>query len=424
MILISFYFLELKPQDKVILYIVNFTLCFIIYTIIYFHNKNKPTINLSEILLIAVIFRIILLFVNPITSDDYYRYLWDGKVQYAGIDPYEYTPAELTSLHDKILYPSGSYPDIITIYPPLAQILFFISYTFFGPYAWGLKIIYIFLETGIIIFLFNTLNILRVNTNHILLYVLSPLIIFEIFINAHIDILLIFFLIGSINFALKNKSMLSLAFLGMSVMSKSFSLILLPLFLLYFYNNNKNLKRSLLNVVCFLIPFSIILPYYQGFMNIFPVMESYMKDWYFNSLPFRGILALTKIFGLSDQSYTRIILLLMFLISYLYVIFLKTDLINKSMFIVFFYFLFSHTVNPWYLTSLVLFLPAVLSNAIFFWSGIICFTNITLYYYLKDKVWQDIIPVLIIEYTVLVFLFYYELKKNRVNLISESEVTL
>ena len=94
------------------------------------------------------------------------------------------------------------------------------------------------------------------------------------------------------------------------------------------------------------------------------------------------------------------------------------------MFIVFFYFLFSHTVNPWYLTSLVLFLPAVLSNAIFFWSGIICFTNITLYYYLRDNVWQDIIPVLIIEYTVLVFLFYYELKKNRVKLISESEVTL
>src|SRR5690242_17050964 len=41
----------------------------------------------------AVVFRLSILFAPPYLSDDIYRYVWDGRVQAAGINPYRYIPA-------------------------------------------------------------------------------------------------------------------------------------------------------------------------------------------------------------------------------------------------------------------------------------------------------------------------------------------
>ncbi len=48
----------------------------------------------------------------PRNSDDLYRYIWDGRVQAAGIDPYEYVPAarQLTGLRNEFLWhPEATY---------------------------------------------------------------------------------------------------------------------------------------------------------------------------------------------------------------------------------------------------------------------------------------------------------------------------
>jgi Glycosyltransferase family 87 len=87
----------------------------------------------------------------PKNSDDLYRYVWDGRVQAAGIDPYEYVPAarQLTGLRDEFLWhPHATYcitqstmasnpgedlapgctminrPAVPTIYPPVAEAYF------------------------------------------------------------------------------------------------------------------------------------------------------------------------------------------------------------------------------------------------------------------------------------------------------------
>ena len=46
----------------------------------------------------------------PRLSDDLYRYIWDGRVQAAGIDPYAYVPAarQLTGLRDEFLWHPGA----------------------------------------------------------------------------------------------------------------------------------------------------------------------------------------------------------------------------------------------------------------------------------------------------------------------------
>ncbi|MCH0571843.1 DUF2029 domain-containing protein [Streptomyces sp. MUM 136J] len=79
---------------------------------------------------------------QPRTSNDMYRYAWDGRVQAAGISPYAYPPAapELAPLRDDWLFPSGpacegwrlthtdsglcvsiNRPTVPTIYPPVAE---------------------------------------------------------------------------------------------------------------------------------------------------------------------------------------------------------------------------------------------------------------------------------------------------------------
>ncbi|MCW2911652.1 MAG: hypothetical protein JWL68_6441 [Actinomycetia bacterium] len=87
----------------------------------------------------------------PQGSDDSYRYIWDGRVQAAGIDPYQYAPAapQLASLRDPFLWPAHgphcvpagmrldnstqlaapgctrmNRPIVHTIYPPVAEAYF------------------------------------------------------------------------------------------------------------------------------------------------------------------------------------------------------------------------------------------------------------------------------------------------------------
>jgi hypothetical protein len=91
----------------------------------------------------------------PQQSDDMYRYVWDGRVQAAGIDPYAYMPAapQLTGLRNEFLWPADgrhciahrvpagpglpvapgctmiNRPTVPTIYPPVAEAYFFAVYT-------------------------------------------------------------------------------------------------------------------------------------------------------------------------------------------------------------------------------------------------------------------------------------------------------
>src|SRR5204862_1988884 len=59
------------------------------------------------IFLVAVALRVAALAGPPTTTDDFYRYSWDGRVQAAGIDPYEYPPgsAHLMDLREAWLWP-------------------------------------------------------------------------------------------------------------------------------------------------------------------------------------------------------------------------------------------------------------------------------------------------------------------------------
>ena len=70
-----------------------------------------------------------MLLFDPLLSTDIYRYIWDGRVQAAGINPYRYFPAHdaLAHLRDATIFPRINRADYaVTIYPPVAEFFFLI----------------------------------------------------------------------------------------------------------------------------------------------------------------------------------------------------------------------------------------------------------------------------------------------------------
>src|SRR5262249_45210884 len=85
--------------------------------------------SLWIIVVVAMGLRFAVLIVEPLLSSDIYRYIWDGRVQAIGINPYRYVPADpaLAGLRDAAIYPNTNRPDsAVTIYLPVAQMFFFI----------------------------------------------------------------------------------------------------------------------------------------------------------------------------------------------------------------------------------------------------------------------------------------------------------
>ncbi len=79
----------------------------------------------KRVLLTAIGLRILALATEPTLSDDVYRYLWEGRVLAAGLDPFQLPPnaPELAHLRDAI-WGLVNHRDVSTIYPPLALALF------------------------------------------------------------------------------------------------------------------------------------------------------------------------------------------------------------------------------------------------------------------------------------------------------------
>src|SRR5512146_2483079 len=77
--------------------------------------------RLKPILVVAALLRLPLLLAPPYLSNDVYRYVWDGRVQAAGVNPYRYVPAAaaLEALRDDRIYPEINRRErAVTIYPP------------------------------------------------------------------------------------------------------------------------------------------------------------------------------------------------------------------------------------------------------------------------------------------------------------------
>jgi hypothetical protein len=144
---------------------------------------------LGLIVVFAALLRLPLLFSEPYLSDDVYRYVWDGRVQAAGINPYRYVPdaPELESLRDEDVYPNinrGSYA--VTIYPPAAQLFFLLATRVSESITW-MKAALLGWEALAIALLVLLLRRAGQPEGLVLLYAWHPLPLWEFAASGHLD---------------------------------------------------------------------------------------------------------------------------------------------------------------------------------------------------------------------------------------------
>ena len=142
----------------------------------------------AGILVVAAILRVVVLPIEPI-STDINRYVWDGRVQAAGINPYRYLPADpaLKALRDPDIYPEINRKDYArTIYPPLDQIVFYLV-TRASEDITAMKAAMLAFDVVAIWALLGLLRARRVPASRILLYAWHPVPIWEFAGDGHVD---------------------------------------------------------------------------------------------------------------------------------------------------------------------------------------------------------------------------------------------
>jgi hypothetical protein len=164
----------------------------------------------------AVALRVAALAGPPTTSDDLYRYAWDGRVQAAGIDPYAEPPAspQLAGLRVAWLWPDSAAcvqigkapgctrinrPAVRTIYPPVAQAWFAAVYQVGGIGARhkALQVGGLIADLLTVGLMVGGLRRLRRDPRWVALYALSPLPALEFVNNAHVDVVGVMFIMAA-----------------------------------------------------------------------------------------------------------------------------------------------------------------------------------------------------------------------------------
>ena len=145
------------------------------------------------ILCLGVAFRGYALLFEPFLSSDVYRYIWDGTVQGAGINPYRFVPADpaLAHLRDAAIYPNINRADYaVTIYPPVAQFFFFLV-TRFGASTLVMRFALLGCEAMSVALMLLLLRRTTRPLTSIVAYAWHPLPIWEIANGGHVDALMV-----------------------------------------------------------------------------------------------------------------------------------------------------------------------------------------------------------------------------------------
>ena len=196
-----------------------------------FQRERFPRSTLLIILIGGALFRLILVPLDaPRLSTDIYRYIWDGRLQGAGINPYLYLPVDpqLAGLRDDSIYPNINRKEYAhTIYPPVAQIFFFVV-TRVTQSIPGFKGVLVLVDLVTVGLVAATLRVIGQPAERVIVYAWHPLPIFEFGGSGHIDALMICFIALALFARAHQKFGIAGFALGAATLVKFIPVILLP----------------------------------------------------------------------------------------------------------------------------------------------------------------------------------------------------
>ena len=177
----------------------------------------------------ALVFRLLMLWTPVYLSSDPYRYLWDGRVQLAGVNPYRYPPAapELSTLRDVEVHPHINRPTAVTVYPPGAQWLFALAAALTPGTLPGWRVLLLLADALTVLLLLRLLGRLGTSAETVLAYAWSPLVVFEGIQAGHVDLAMIPVVLLALTWRIDGSPVRAGLALGVAVLLKLYPAVLL-----------------------------------------------------------------------------------------------------------------------------------------------------------------------------------------------------
>jgi Glycosyltransferase family 87 len=181
-------------------------------------------------LVLAAMWHLAFLMMPPGTDDDIHRYLWDGRVQRLGYNPYIVIPNDpaFAALHRPETR-TLNHPDLPSPYPAGAE-LFFRAVTAFHESIFALKVAFVICDLAVVLLLLDVLRRSGRGAHWVLAYAWNPLLAIEVAGSGHIDIVGVLLLLVSLAaLGRRWRTVAALAF-GLAVAVKLLPIVLLPLY--------------------------------------------------------------------------------------------------------------------------------------------------------------------------------------------------
>ena len=321
------------------------------------------------LMLLALVVRLLFLLRPAELSDDVYRYLWDGLQLLHGHNPYALAPqnALVTDSARLLVQPLINHPQLVTIYPPAAQLLFAAS----GGTLLGWKLLLCVLDLGSCVVLAKLLVYLGRSPWWLSIYALHPLVVLEGAASAHVDVAALFFVLLSLWLAVTSNtpsvqrsrvlSLLAAVCLAVAVMIKLFPMLFVPFFYLLLLPQQRRIFAVVFGLSCV----ALVVPFLPQIVNATATLQLYVSNWEFSSCVFRWLRSLVN-----SGTESRLILLLVFVLvvaSSWWKLYRReanlSSMVHSCISILLLFLLLTPTLHPWYALYLVAFLPLAATPA-------------------------------------------------------------
>ena len=195
----------------------------------FFVTKTFPRRVMIIGVVLAAVWQIEFLRVPAGADDDIHRYVWDGRLQRLGYNPYLVIPSDpaVAALHTPETRTLNN-PDLPSPYPPAAE-LFFRTVTAIQESTFALKVAFVMCELAIILMLLDLLRS-KQGAQAVLAFAWNPLLAVEVAGSGHIDIVGALLLVVSAAALARRWRATAAIALGLAVAVKFLPIVLLPLY--------------------------------------------------------------------------------------------------------------------------------------------------------------------------------------------------
>lgn len=246
--------------------------------VLYVYLRGPKALTMAEVAPLFLLTRLPLLTSLPILENDFWRYLWDGRVLVSGINPFSHAPiAPELDVVDIWFRNRVGYPDIGTIYPPFSQLMFGLTTLIGGSDIIAFKLMFIFFEGVTFYALWKWLNARRRSAD-LLWLLFHPLFLKEIVNSAHLDAISVCMAVLFI-ISLKKSWKSASLFLALAVLSKIWALVLFPVLFFHVPKGRRMISvMTSAGIICL-----FYLPFLSAGDALWDGTSAFAADWIFNA---------------------------------------------------------------------------------------------------------------------------------------------